>query len=451
MRKNLHFGYILKYGLIIALIIYVLWGIQFIPFHPDEVSLLYESRDFELLFTNPLAMAWQPGLPPDEYRLMNPPLPKYVIGLGRVLAGYSSQAVSVDWNWSLSMIENKARGALPPDGLLWAARLAVTLFIVFSLIIIFLCGRMIESDLTGILAMLFLGTNALVLLHGRRAMSEGVLLFGMTLSMLGILHGARFPWLAGLGVALAITSKHTAIALVPVGLIAVIWIPKFIRRDFLSTKKPETRQHSTVRIRNVFQYLGTVGIVFFLLNPILWKHPVGALQAMWQTRQEWATSHINTLETFGRLDQTLQGPKQRFAGYLFNLFVNPPMFYEVANYAMDTAESEGLYLSIPGHDVLRGFIGGGLMLILTIMGMVMYGIRTWRSKTTRYPIFRLYILMIIATLIQGIFLIMIVFLPAQRYVIPMVPFVCLWAAVGLSQPIGILTRFIRLKAAKARI
>jgi len=43
--------------------IFLIWGISLIPFHPDETSLLYQSRDFEILLSDPASLIWNPDLP----------------------------------------------------------------------------------------------------------------------------------------------------------------------------------------------------------------------------------------------------------------------------------------------------------------------------------------------------------------------------------------------------
>src|SRR4030066_894397 len=90
-------------ALFALLSIFLLSGVDQVPFHPDESSLLFQSRALEALVTRPLDMAWVPGEPttPDmTYRLLNAPLAKYVLGVARRLAGYGSAPVAVDLGWA---------------------------------------------------------------------------------------------------------------------------------------------------------------------------------------------------------------------------------------------------------------------------------------------------------------------------------------------------------------
>ena len=63
---------------------FMLWGARLVPFHPDESTYLYMSSDFEVLFEKPASLAWnsaQENNPRQLYRLLNPPLTHYVLGM----------------------------------------------------------------------------------------------------------------------------------------------------------------------------------------------------------------------------------------------------------------------------------------------------------------------------------------------------------------------------------
>ena len=80
----------------IAKVIWIFQGVGLVPFHPDESSVLYQSRDFEVWFTEPLSLVWDASNSDDydqQYRALNAPLAKYVLGIGRRLAGYGPEAV----------------------------------------------------------------------------------------------------------------------------------------------------------------------------------------------------------------------------------------------------------------------------------------------------------------------------------------------------------------------
>ena len=85
-----------------------------VPFHPDEATQLYMSRDVEVLVSRPLSLAWTPDHQDDPQlttRLLDAPLTRYTLGLGRTLAGLPAPAA--DWDWGLTWADNEAAGALP--------------------------------------------------------------------------------------------------------------------------------------------------------------------------------------------------------------------------------------------------------------------------------------------------------------------------------------------------
>jgi 4-amino-4-deoxy-L-arabinose transferase-like glycosyltransferase len=404
----------------VCLAILLFAGLPSIPFHPDETSLLYQSRDFELLFTNPLEIAYQSereGETDQAYRALNPPLPKYILALGRLAAGYGSDRVSVDWNWSLTWEENKVAGALFSTALLDASRTASTIMVFLSLPILYFCGKRIRDNAMAISAVLLLGTHSLVLLHGRRAMAEGTLIFGVSLAILGILEGDKRPWLAGIGTAIATCSKLSAIALAPVGLLSVLWLPTNLKNQ----KKKV--------IQNAALFILTFLTLYFLLNPFLWTNPIKGIQSQWHERTQFLQGMVEEIEARAP-DQILRGPFERFTVMVTHLFIAGPQFAEVGNYISNTSNTEYLYLSHDLHTLFRGWLGGILMISLTIMGVVSFGIEISKDKWQRQ---RPMMLLFIASAIQTVALVWANPLPFQRYYIPLVPFICLWIGYFVAQ------------------
>lgn len=393
-----------------------LWGINRVPFHPDEATQLYMSSDFETLFTQPGRMAWDPAKetePRQRYRELDAPLTKYILGIGRQVFGLDP--LPTDWDWGKTWEENDQLGALPGDDLLFAGRLAVTLLIPFSLLLIYLLGNHLGGRTTGFLAAFFLGAHALTLLHARRAMAEGTLTFGVVLALWGLLQAQKRPWLAGLGMAIAFNTKQSTIALLPAGVVAACFatgIPQRYRKIAW----------------NLFQFGAVFGLVTFALNPLFWGNPTGAVKASLAARQDLLQRQ--TSDT-GRLvpEQLLRNPGQRIAVITANLFLVPPMFSEVGNYREQTAASEEAYLSIPGHRFLNGN-DGGLYLLFSLFGLV---IATKRAIQEKSPRRRSLILVLLAAILQAASLVAVVPLPWQRYVMPLVPLTSIWAAYGAAQ------------------
>jgi hypothetical protein len=111
------------------------------------------------------------------------------------------------------------------------------------------------------------------------------------------------------------------------------------------------------------------------------------------------------------------------------VFILPPQFAELGNYLSETAQAEAAYLLIPGHNWLRGLAAGGVVLALTLFGLVVSLVHVHRLPASKK---RGIWLLFCATACQAAFLIAVVPLPFQRYSLPLVPFVCLWAALGVE-------------------
>jgi 4-amino-4-deoxy-L-arabinose transferase-like glycosyltransferase len=375
------------------------------------------SSDFEQLISDPLSLRWQANQESNakqRYRELDAPLTKYIIGFGRSIIGLPP--LSVDWNWSKTWDENRKVGALPDSQLLGVSRLSITLLMPISLIFVYLSAQNIAGSIAGLTSVIYLGLSALILTHTRRAMAEGALLFSISFFIWSLSKGVKHPWITGLAAALAFNSKQTAIVLAPIGILGVSWISK-------------NSENYVLRIcKNLIVYLVTFFLVTLMLNPYLWGEPLKAAAASWLARQNLADHQVADIREIAS-SQLLETPSQRVAAMFAQLYLTPPSFAEIGNYRDDTASSENAYLSIPGHNIGRGFIAGSILSILSIFGIVSAGTHIVSNKT---PNKHLLLLLLLATLTQGIFLLFVLPLPWQRYYIPMMPFVSLWAAYGLE-------------------
>jgi len=408
--------------------VYHLWGVRTLPFHPDESTQLFMSADFEALLHDPSSLFWSPEKqddPRQALRERDAPLTRYLLGAGRWLAGLGPPPV--DWDWGKSWEQNRQAGALPDQRLLLVARLSITLLLPFSLLFIYLSGAALSGRFTGFLAALLLGLNALVLLHARRAMAEGALTFGIIFALWSFIQARRRPWLAGLGMALAFNAKQSALALLPVGLLAVCWLPLGP-----NAQDEPGRQALPGRVMCIagasVQYLGVFLALTLLLNPFLWSRPSQALRASWANREGLLQRQVADTARLAP-EQALDSPARRAAVLLANLYLVQPSFAEVGNYLEQTAAAGQAYLAVPGHDLLRNIPGGGALMALTLFGALMAVLQARSAGPQRR---RALVLTLIATLAQGAALVLLVPLPWQRYAIPMVPFVCLWCAYAFG-------------------
>lgn len=427
-------------ALLLPFCVFWIWGLRLIPFHPDESTQLFMSEDFEALLNQPASLFWEPDQVSDlrqRYRELDAPLTRYLLGFARTLAGIS--ALPVDWDWSRSWDENLAAGAYPDTQLSWTGRLAITLLLPLSTLLVYAIGKQINGRWTGIAAAFLFATNPVVLLHGRRAMAEGTLLFGITFATWTLLKARRYPWLAGLGLAIAFNAKQSSLVLLPVGLVASLWTP--------GQKLPSLPE----MIKKMLQLLIVFILVTLALNPLYWRHPMLAGRSALTARTELMSRQAAGTSLIAPEKATDTLARRLFVLFL-NLYISPPEYGLVENLA-PTQESINRYIATPGHNLFRGIVWGSIFFTLTLIGiyMAMRSIGASSKATTlqakkQPPVdsSALAILILTSFFMAGSMLLLL-HLYWIRYSIPLIPFLCLWIAYALTS-----IPFPRQKALKTK-
>jgi hypothetical protein len=406
-----------------ALILYAalaLAGASQVPFHPDESTHIFMSADGERFWRDPSELFWQPGREEDpltRYRLIDAPLTRNLIAFGRWVAG--EPALPVDWNWSASYEENRAQGALPSDRLLRAARLTVTALLPLSVLFLYLTAKRVSGERAGWAAALLLASSALALLHARRAMAEGPLLFAAAFSLWVLARAEERPWLNSLPAALAFSAKQSLLPLSLVGGLAALWP---IRPE--TSEAGRGRWARSIRSGLLFCVI-TAGLVF-ALHPSFWRQPVEAIFASIDARQA-----LISAQSADRPGQSLDTPARKLIAMTGALYFTPPIFAETSNYVEQTRESEIAYLANPLNWLLREPLSGAVLLGLNLFG---FFTAARRAISRREPVAdrRRLALLITANLFQAAALLVMIHLPWQRYYLPLVPFSCLWVGVGID-------------------
>lgn len=411
------------HGLVFPLFLLVLaaislwyWsGVPAVPFHPDESTQIFNSADTELWFTQPSALFWRADRVDDmrqKYRALDAPLTRLSIGLARMITGLPP--LPVDWDWGKTWEENAQAGALPSPELLQTARLAAALWFPLTVLFLYLAARRAYGETAAWIAALLLAMNALVLLHTRRAMAEGPLLFTLTFALWALVRAEKRPWLAAVPFALAFCAKQTLAALLPVALLALFW------------QTGKTLPH---KLRDATLFGVVYLAVIVLLNPFLWSEPWQAIRYAARERQELAQA-----QTADRPTQVLSTPDRKLIGMVGSLYLTPPIFAETANYANEISAAEAAYLQNPLHALGRSVSVGGILLLLGLAGFA------WSVKHSARPEeqeaseshHRELVLLTTAGIILTLALLVAIPLPWQRYYMPLVPFTCLWAAMGIT-------------------
>jgi 4-amino-4-deoxy-L-arabinose transferase-like glycosyltransferase len=404
-------------------LVFLLATLPAVPFHPDEATYIFMSRDLDrILSRGPLSVCWRPGGAADPLQVERErdcPLTRYAVGLARLAGGLA--ATDANWNWSLDWDRNLEQGAVPSDELLFRSRIPSVLLLFLSVLLMARIGLRLGGKAGAVSAAVIFGFNSQILLHGRRAMSEAGLLFGMILVAAVLLEQRRNagplfrdvgrPLLAGAALAVAASAKHSGLLMAPVAVAGMFWIdPAPIRW--------KTLWHGAARTGVMI--LGFLAL-FLALNPVYWCDPPGTLAAVVAERQRLMGEQIQAVRSAAPA-AVLDSIPARLMAPLYEWFVAPLAFWDIPNYASVTAAAEKAYLALPLHTLTAGRAGSLLSAVLTFFGL---GWAVARSAARRTDTDRLvapvWFLVVSFGITAGVPILW------QRYYLPLIP-----AAAALS-------------------
>jgi hypothetical protein len=404
-----------------------------VPFHPDEATWIFMSRDLPLmLHQGPAAVCWQPGAQADaaaQERARTAPLPRYILGLERLAGILPAGAVPVDWDWTTTWAANAERGAVPLAAVLLAARIPMALLISLAALLVFLIARRVGGAGAGWAAALIFIFNPLMLLHGRRAMSEAALVFGVCLALWLMM---RFPrrgssraqasrWRCGQALGCCDRSAALLSALGPG--------PTPAAGDDLT--RPGALAHGAVRAMRslALMALGFV-IVFGLLSPSLWCHPAAAVGAVLRERTTLVDAQLDELRAAGEVF-VLDTAAERLVALIDRVFIAAPVFWEIPNYAAQTEASEAAYIREPLANLLRGPVWGSIMLALALLGAALGALLVFRRANSS-ALRRDLALALIWLVGTGLALLALVPIAWQRYYLPLIPVLSVWQGYAVG-------------------
>jgi hypothetical protein len=167
----------------------------------------------------------------------------------------------------------------------------------------------------------------------------------------------------------------------------------------------------------------------YFLNPFLWEKPYQAFIAATVARKALLARQVADLESIsqGWISNTIS---KRFGSILANLFLTPPAFHDVGNYIENTMQSELKYQALSVQNLFRGLSCGIFSLILSAMGLILGSIHTRLSTPNKRE---LLIILLLGSILQFIFILLVFSIPFQRYVLPLIPFSILWVAYAINE------------------
>src|SRR5262245_26323612 len=150
-----------------------------VEFHVDESHWIGTSYMYESFIRGRFRSdSWKES----HETVTNPPVPRYVIGLGRSLGGYRRGDINRIWQYGEDYDSNVRHGSMPSEGLLWWSRFPMAILTVLSIWMAFWVIKQFAGRVAGYFWILLAITNAFLLLHTRRAMAESPILFFVTVA-----------------------------------------------------------------------------------------------------------------------------------------------------------------------------------------------------------------------------------------------------------------------------
>lgn len=356
---------------------YVLAGTLIAPFHGDESTLIYMSRDYSYQFIEGdlgrIAYDPHPERNPDptaatqqELRLLNGTIPKYAMGLAWHVAGYSVDDLNDQWLWGADWHYNLTNGHIPTDGLLNAARWSSALMMALGVLVMYGIGYHLDGRVAAYAASALYALSPALLLNGRRAMMEGgLMLFTLlaALALIALLQRGRWHWAILLGIAAGMTvaSKHTG---------ALALVALFGTGGGYALAESWRGRRLAVRSLAQLAVAGALALmVFYMLNPAWWGDPVSRAQTILSLRTDLLDNQRLYFYNYANAGERLDA-------YWRNVFIGLPQYYEVNEWRGWIGEQIEAY-----ERSLWGGVGGSALTGLLSAGLVM--IALWRAVRAR--------------------------------------------------------------------
>jgi 4-amino-4-deoxy-L-arabinose transferase-like glycosyltransferase len=276
----------------IAVALFVIASVTFlraaesVPFHGDESEWINAGRYFKYLFLDgdTSGEVWRPSfLTRDQ-----PALGRYVIGGIVWAAGNDLTKVNRSYAWNRDRATNARENRIPGPELLTPVRTTMAVVSAFSVVGLFVVGRLLDGQLAGAVAALAVTFSPLVQLYFVQARTEA-LLFGFTVpALIGTLlvarrfaESGRIPaagYATGLLLGLALATKLTA----GLAIVGTVGYGSVAALERLGKSRGEL-------VRMAF-WTASVGLlaalIFVVTNPFLWPDPIRRTYSLLTQQQE---------------------------------------------------------------------------------------------------------------------------------------------------------------------
>ena len=345
-----------------------------LAYMPDEGDYISTARYFGYLFLR--HDITRPDWGDSYLNHAQPNVARYILGGWLWARGYDLDKVPSyrHWDMSKSFEENRSRGWVPGDELLWEVRNPMVLLVAGSVALLYLLGRILGGPIAGLSAATFVLASPLALDDLPLAVNEPPLVFfvvlGLLLAVLGARRGHRgsLPtgWAIALGAALglAVGSKLTAV----LSLVAIIAWGALVAAAAWRRAEPLPRARlarAWAAGRGWALALGIALAIFVISDPHLYPNP---------------PLHIGHF--LDHRVHEMQGQQLRFPGDALTNALDRP------RYVLGRSLIAGTWNGSRGLPLEAVLAGAGAALLVT---------RTWRGRrgTGRSPIEALVLLTVL--------------------------------------------------------
>ena len=435
---------------LLVLVAYILAGTALVPFHGDEATQIYMSRDYAYQFLQGDLDRLRYSDPPvsaqeQELRLLNGTVNKDLIGLAWHLDGFTVDQINQQWDWGADWNYNTTTNHAPSAALLQISRVPSALLLAAGVVVIFVLGRVLGGRPVAYLAAAYYALCPPLLLDGRRAMMEGSLIAFLLLTVLaGVLLLRKRAWwtpiLLGGAAGLALASKHTAAftVIAVFGAVAAYPVIRWAGARLRGNPSPPTPSPTqagrgeqsaanflpSLKVGgSTYLLLIIAGVIalltFYALNPAWWGDPIARASTVLDLRADLLQGQT---EAFGGYAD----PGDALGGFFRQVFVAQPQYYEIPAWQGYIGDQIARYEASIWHGVAIGgsTLGGIVLLGLLIAGLV----ALWRDRSvvgsTRWLIGVWALAMLLTTALLTP-------LEWQRYYLPAYPAVGLVASYGV--------------------
>lgn len=341
LLSNRHYLLLIDALLLILCIGYITLGIDDVPFHGDESTTIWMSRDYDTVILkgdfDAVAYETPSRRSTDQHmRIITTNISKLAMGAAWSSINLNVEDVNDQWVWGLDMQWNRDNGHIPSDKLLRVSRLTSAWMTAIGTVFIMAIGRIIgRTILSQPLAIagsswgatILYTLHPAILVNGRRAMFEGSLLLGLTAlawATFMLIKHQQTKWyiyaLFGILTGITLSTKHNAtftVVLLYGGLgITMLW------------KWWQHRQQY-----QLFLPIGKIALatliallVFLALNPLWWSQPFKMPPIVIDERQQILDAQV---ATFGGYENFTD----RLSGLWEQSFRVSPQYFEAAYWA----------------------------------------------------------------------------------------------------------------------